>query len=314
MIRCSVITPTHNPRPGFLDRVLVALKAQTLPRDRWEYILVDNASENALSSRVDVSWHPQARLVQEPVLGLTPARLCGLAQARGEILVFVDDDCVLDPDYLERALAMMDDYPHVGVWGAYTEGEFQAPIEPWIKPFAIMLCAMQYSPERDVDVQYALSYQSGPWFPAGAGMVVRRNVAEAYAASVNNDPFRRGLDRTGTSLIGSGDADIAATSVDLGLAIGNTRRLHVTHLIPESRTTLPYMLRLLYASNYGTATFAVHRGLKPRKTPPVDTMMRRIRRWGGRFVRRSPEEQCWTAFSKGYQDGICGLPFDETYR
>lgn len=314
MIALSVVTPTHNPRPELLARVLEALQRQTLPRDRWEYILVDNASKTPLRGTVDLGWHPNGRLVVETDLGLTPARLRGLADARGELIVFVDDDCVLAPDYLERALAMMQEYPHVGVWGAYIEGEFLAPIEPWIHPFAIMLCAMQFSPDRKVDVQYALARQPGPWIPAGAGMVMRRNVTDAYAASVRNDPFRRSLDRTGTNLIGSGDADIVATSIDLGLAVGNTMRLRVTHLIPESRVQLPYMLRLLYASNYGTARFAVHRGLKEQKTPPRESLFNRIRKFAGQYVPRSPEQQCWIAFAKGYHDGICGLPFDEKYK
>ena len=39
-------------------------------------------------------------------LGLTPARLRGIRESRGELLVFVDDDNVLERDYLEVALAL----------------------------------------------------------------------------------------------------------------------------------------------------------------------------------------------------------------
>jgi len=40
MIPVSVIICTHNPRPDYLQRVLDALKAQTLPKENWELLLM----------------------------------------------------------------------------------------------------------------------------------------------------------------------------------------------------------------------------------------------------------------------------------
>src|SRR3989442_702908 len=91
----SVIICTHNPRPDYLERVLEALKAQTLSSEQWELVLVDNASRDQLSSWVQLSWHPQARCIRENELGLTPARLRGISEAVGKLFVFVDDDNVL---------------------------------------------------------------------------------------------------------------------------------------------------------------------------------------------------------------------------
>src|SRR4051812_12592949 len=99
----SVITCTHNPRREYLAKVVEALKAQTLALDRWEYLLIDNASAAERKPTVELSWHPHARLAHEPKLGLTAARLLGIAEARGSLLVFVDDDNVLPPDFLETA-------------------------------------------------------------------------------------------------------------------------------------------------------------------------------------------------------------------
>ena len=58
---------------------------------------------NKLADRFNISWHPNGRHVREDELGLTPARLRGVAEAVAELLVFVDDDNILDPDYLEQA-------------------------------------------------------------------------------------------------------------------------------------------------------------------------------------------------------------------
>src|SRR5437870_757728 len=100
-MRVSVIVCTHNPRDDYFARCVAGLESQTLPRERWELIVVDNASAAGRGPREDLSWHPFVRLLPEATLGLTPARLRGIRDATGELLVFVDDDNVLDADFLE---------------------------------------------------------------------------------------------------------------------------------------------------------------------------------------------------------------------
>src|SRR5271155_5863652 len=101
MPRLSAIICAHNPREDYLRRVLDGLRAQTLPLEQWELLLIDNASGVSVADRFDLSWHPLGRHIREEELGLTPARLCGMKESKAEILVLVDDDTVLDPDYLE---------------------------------------------------------------------------------------------------------------------------------------------------------------------------------------------------------------------
>ena len=45
----SVVISTHNPRMDFLARVIEALKQQTLPREQWELLIVDNGSTQPLA-------------------------------------------------------------------------------------------------------------------------------------------------------------------------------------------------------------------------------------------------------------------------
>ena len=61
----SVIICTHNPRLDYLRRVLAALQNQTLSSGEWELVMVDNASHTPLSGTIDLSWHPQGRVVRE---------------------------------------------------------------------------------------------------------------------------------------------------------------------------------------------------------------------------------------------------------
>src|SRR5262249_14092338 len=112
--RVSVIICTHNPRVDYLKRTFSALEDQTLPTDRWELIIVDNASAPEKAPRPNLSWHSRARLLHEAKLGLTHARLRGIQEASGDLLVFVDDDNVLDSDYLETAQRVAAKKPFLG--------------------------------------------------------------------------------------------------------------------------------------------------------------------------------------------------------
>src|SRR5208337_5568979 len=112
----STIICTHNPRADYLRRVLDALKAQTLPQERWELLLIDNASKEPLAAAWGLNWHRNARHIREDEPGLTPARLRGIKESVGELLVFVDDDNVLDPSYLETALSLAKRLQHIGAF------------------------------------------------------------------------------------------------------------------------------------------------------------------------------------------------------
>ena len=79
--------------------------------------MIDNASSDRLGDVWDLTWHPSGRHLGEDELGLTPARLRGIKEARGDILVFVDDDNVLASDFLERIGPIPQRYPYLGVFG-----------------------------------------------------------------------------------------------------------------------------------------------------------------------------------------------------
>src|SRR5262245_58835294 len=120
----SVVLCTHNPRQEFLARTLESLQKQDLPQDRWELVIVDNASQVGVNTRFDLSWHAHSRVVLEPNLGLTHARLCGIASTDSEILVFVDDDNLLDPNYLTTASRLLSEFPGLGAIGGQCIPEF----------------------------------------------------------------------------------------------------------------------------------------------------------------------------------------------
>lgn len=252
-IKLSVIICTHNPKADLLARVLEALKGQSLPLTDWELLLIDSAS----ASPVDLilTWHPNFRIERMEEPGLTRARLAGFTRARAPWLVLVDDDNLLAPDFLSEVVKLRDTYPQLGVMGSSIEAEYlQAPPE-WLREEAYLLAI------RPVNkLVVAEDGDSGVGTPAGAGMVLRREVAEAYADSLATDPIRNCLDRRGGELTSAGDTDLARFAWDLGFSIGHFPTLRLKHVIPPGRITEDYITRLHEGMAYSGTLLKYVRG------------------------------------------------------
>lgn len=235
----SVIICTHNAREDYLGRCIGALHGQSLAKDQWELVVVDNLSDAPLAPRIDLGWHPRAWIVREETLGLTPARLRGIRETGGEILVFVDDDNVLDPDYLETALAVARDKPFLGAWSGQCRPTFETKPPAWTRRYWGNLCIRMF----DNDAWSNLP-RMAETMPAGAGLCVRRLVALRYVELHERGVRAIQLDRTGGSLLSGGDQDLAACASDFGLGLGLIARLKLDHLIPPERLTAMYLTRL----------------------------------------------------------------------
>jgi glucosyl-dolichyl phosphate glucuronosyltransferase len=103
----SVIVCTYNQADP-LRRTLESLVAQTLPKARYEVLVVDNGSTDHTDVTVAefqaTYGEPVIRLVREPRQGLGHARNTGVERSRGLYLAFTDDDVKVPADWLETAL------------------------------------------------------------------------------------------------------------------------------------------------------------------------------------------------------------------
>jgi len=262
-MRASVIVCAHNPRGDFLTQVLEALQAQTLPTVLWELVVVDNASAAPLAPRLSFPWHPHQRVMREEILGLTHARLRGIAESTGEVLVFVDDDNVLRANYLEQALTIANNYPRIGSWGGAVHPQFEQPPPKWTRRYWGMLAIKEVT-EDHIGTS-----------PIGAGLCVRRPVARHYYQRVIDCPLRLALGRTGSSLVSSEDIDLASCATALDLEMGVFAALQLKHLIPAHRLSEEYLLRLGEAMEFSRLLLVWLNS--PNNTQPTVTLKKRVR-------------------------------------
>ncbi len=274
-MKISVIICTYNPRKDYLDRVINSLKAQSLEHTQWEIIIIDNNSNEPIEGFIDRSWHSNITVKVEAEQGLTAARLRGIQIAKGELLVFVDDDNILLPNYLETCSKIEREYPFLGAWGGSTPAEFETAPTNWIKDFVHILGVRTIK-----TIAWSNSFDERNNIPIGAGLAVRREVAIAYREAVQNDDRRKQLDRNGASLSGCGDTDLALTACDTGLGIGVFPELSLTHLIPKERVKADYLLKLMKGSHESEAILQFIRfGKVPSTTKTISTRKQMLRWW-----------------------------------
>ena len=239
MLPLSVIICTHNPRTDYFGRTLAALRGQSLPQERWELVVIDNFSEPPVTRRFDFGLASQARVVREEKLGLTPARLCGICEATGDLFVFVDDDNVLDPDYLETALHIAQERPYLCSWSGQCRPGFEETPAEWTRRYWGNLVIREFDHDKWSNLPRLVETM-----PCGAGLCVRRDVAQhyLYLNELENGRF--------SSIVPEHLFCPAAITIwrrvpaIWGMGVGLISAQKLTHLIPPVRLTEDYLARL----------------------------------------------------------------------
>ncbi len=138
----SVIIPTHN-RADALAQTLSHLAKQTFNR-AWEVIVINNRCTDETDEVVRRLNFPVAlRLVHEEVPGPAAARNAGALVAKGTYLLFIDNDILAEPDFLQRHYEALESHPGCWIVGqiinlpeqeATPFGRFRKSLSPFAEP------------------------------------------------------------------------------------------------------------------------------------------------------------------------------------
>ena len=311
-MKASVVIPCHNSDPVRLGRVLTALAGQTLPASDFETVVVDNASRSFPSSEViESAGLSNLRIVREPEIGLTHARQRGLAETRGEIVLFVDDDNVLVPTYLETAVTIMARHDELGAAGGRSLGEFESPPSDWNREFFALLALRDLGPVAEISTGLRIPGSNLNHLPRcapiGAGMVLRREAATAWAEGVGQGAAGLILDRQGGELSSGGDNDIIFAVMAVGWQVGYFPELTLTHLIPSVRLQPGYLARLNRAIQKSWMRVLRRHSANPWPMIPAWTVPpRKLKAWFAFRAWQGPAEFIRWQGACGHFDGrIC---------
>jgi glycosyltransferase involved in cell wall biosynthesis len=270
----SVIIPTYNPNTARLNKTLKALQEQTLPLSQWELIIVNNNSTSPVEA--DFSWHPKGTMVNEANQGLTYARIKGFKTAKNSLIVLVDDDNVLDKNYLENLAAIFGRHARLGAIGGKSIPIFETPPPGWLNEFYGNLALRDLGDEEKIESWRNLYPH---YAPIGAGMAIRREALTKYINKIENQQNII-TDRSGTSLASGGDNDMVLGILKSGWEVGYFPQLLLHHIIPKERMDVAYLARLLNNTNNSWVKLLHSHGINPWKKIPAWTLpLRKMKAW-----------------------------------
>ena len=235
----DLIICTYN-NAKLLDRTLEAIARQQVSANVfWSVIIVDNncTDETALVVERYISANviPNLRRVAEPKQGLAYARLCGVQNSTSEWFAFVDDDCLLQEDWVEQAIQFALAHPRCGAFGGKVLLKWEeAPsiLEKYAQAFA----ASDYG---EKEKQLSRSCYHIP----GAGLVIQR-VALMQSGWLDKQFLS---DREGQKLTSGGDSEIALRILNAGYELWYTPTCILQHYIPAKRISEAYLAKLYYS-------------------------------------------------------------------
>ena len=246
-IRISAIICTLN-RVEYLRKAIKSLADQTLPKEHYEIMVVDNGSTDGTKRVVleEFSAVHNLRYLHEPVLGLSQARNTGWQNARGKYVAYLDDDAVASSNWLEKILGVFDTAElKIGCVGGRVVPIWKTPRTPWL-PSELLSYFSVMNPSNNPTILEPNKQI------AGANIAFPRDVLEAAGG------FRTDLGRKGNKLLSNEEVMLRRQIEDKGYSSFYHPEIVVWHHVPANRVTKGYLLRRLYWQGVSEAVMQIH--------------------------------------------------------
>jgi glucosyl-dolichyl phosphate glucuronosyltransferase len=239
-MKITVAIPTHN-RARTLAMTLGSLAAiKLVPEMEIECLVIDNNSSDATAAVVEDFAHgapfPAGR-VFEPRQGSSFARNRAVREARGELIFFIDDDVIVEPDWASELLAEIRRRDLDAACGLVL-AQWQAAPPPWlgVEVYGKLAVHPESAPPPEKLSQF---------FSANVGL--KRKSLERFGL------FREDLGVVAGNPMSGEDTELFARIIDRGGKIGIAPRAVVHHLIGPERMTRAYFRRKSFAFGVGSA-------------------------------------------------------------
>lgn len=231
-IRVSVIICTLN-HAACLQKAIQSLVDQTLPKEQYEIIVVDNGSTDNTKATVEgFKRFENLRYIYEPVLGLSQARNTGWQNAEGEYVAYIDDDAIACPKWLESIVTAFETVkPQPGSVGGKVIPVWEAERPAWLpkemeNAFAIV--------DRGDKPRFLTEEHE---HHVGCNVVYQREILQECGG------FNTNLGRKGTNLLSNDENLIRSYIRQHNLGIYYNPEICVEHLIPAERLVKRFFYR-----------------------------------------------------------------------
>lgn len=238
IIRLSIVICTYNPLSKHFNQVIDCI-GKAIENETVDCIIVDNSSVPEIRSRKDIRIPPWARVIREMKSGQIYARIAGARESRSDWIIYVDDDNLLAPNFISAAREYILNFPNAGVFTSSISPVYETEPESWTRKYTQFLAISSHK----TDVESGDPF--GGTLPIGAGMIVKKEVMDAYEIELETEPAFQNLGRTDESLLSGDDTHIGLIAMKLKRTCVLCKNLHVKHLIPNNRLELEYIRKIV---------------------------------------------------------------------
>jgi GT2 family glycosyltransferase len=224
----SVIIPTHD-REDFLIDALDSVARQQAIAGAYELLVVENAPSPRLGPRITEfsrSSPVAVRYVHEPRPGLHHARHRGALEAHGSILVYVDDDVLAPPGWLDGLVAPFADRS-VAIVGGPVRPLWEVPPPDWVAGIPDSYFSLLDLGDREQELRY-------PDGAYGCNMAIRRDTLFEVGGF---NPDAMGWDHRLFWLRGDGETGLHLKVAQAGYRVLYVPSAGLMHRMPASRVT-----------------------------------------------------------------------------
>ena len=234
----TVAIPTYNGETR-LPKVIECLRSQTgIEHLCWEILVVDNNSSDHTAKVIQdyqANWQQTfpLRYCLETKQGAAFARQRAVREARGELIGFLDDDNLPEPDWIFQAYSFACKHPRGGAFSGQIHGDFEVePPENFRKIQAFLAI-------REHGSQPKLFEPDNINLPPAASLVIRK---KAWCESVPLQPLLSG--KLPGLMVQGDDYEPLLYLHKAGWEIWYNPDLHTHHQIPRWRLERDYLLSL----------------------------------------------------------------------
>jgi len=234
----TVAICTRN-RSRALERTLRSLAAAAVPPSlSWEVLVVDNSSADETPRVIaNASDALLVRAVDERQIGLSHARNAAIREARGDYIVWIDDDVLVDAQWLRAYHDAFRARPEIAFFGGPIVPTFEGSPPAWLR-LALPRVDNAYAARDLGAAPVALTRDT---LPFGANFAVRSDVQRRY-------PFDPALGRRGTALSAGEEWAVLEAMLAGGESGQWVPGARVEHVISAERQSVRY-LRRYYVEN-----------------------------------------------------------------
>lgn len=231
----TAIICTYN-RAKYIGNLLESLAKNDIGKSAYEIVLVDNnCTDNTREiCEAFAKAHPdvQFRYVVESEQGLSAARNKGIKEAKGDVIVYVDDDALVDPHYLRTYSEWFAAHSETMACGGPIEPLYETEEPAWMTPYtkALLTAWMNYGDK-------VREYPRGR-YPGGGNAAYRKEVFDKVGL------FNTALGRKGGNLMGSEEKDIFDKMHAMGMQVLYLPTPVLHHIIPQTKLEPDYFNRL----------------------------------------------------------------------